>query len=54
MRGLSIYALELLHAKEVLPDLRLLTQDDANIHFDGLGTVAEAAKSAISKLEAMR
>ena len=54
MRVLSIYALQHLHAKEALPELRLLTQDDANIHFDGLGTVAEAAKSAISKLEAMR
>ena len=54
MRVLSIYALQQLHAKEALPELRLLTQDDANIHFDGLGTVAEAAKSAISELEAMR
>lgn len=54
MRVLSIYALQQLHAKQALPELRLLTQDDANIHFDGLGTVAEAAKSAISELEAMR
>ena len=54
MRVLSIYALQQLHAKEALPELRLLTQDVANIHFDGLGTVAEAAKSAISELEAMR
>jgi HEAT repeat protein len=53
MRVLSIYALQQLHAKEALPELRRLTQDDANIHFDGLGTVAEAAKSAISKLEAV-
>ena len=51
---LSIYALQQLHAKEAFPELRLLTEEDANIHFDGLGTVAKAAKSAISKLEAMR
>jgi HEAT repeat protein len=52
MRVLSIDALEHLHAKEALPALRLLTQDGASIHFDGLGTVAQAAKSAIAKLEA--
>ena len=52
MRVLAIYALQQLRAKEALPELRLLTQDDATIHFDGLGTVAQAAKSAISKLEA--
>jgi HEAT repeat protein len=53
MRVLAIYALQQLHAKDALPELRLLTQDDATIHFDGLGTVAQAAKSAISKLEPM-
>jgi HEAT repeat protein len=53
MRVLAIYALEQLHAKEALPEFRLLTQDDATIHFDGLGTVAQAARSAISKLEAV-
>jgi HEAT repeat protein len=53
MRVLAIYALQQLRAKEALPELRPLTQDDANIHFDGLGTVAEAAKLAILKLEAM-
>jgi HEAT repeat protein len=52
MRVLSIYALQEMHAKEALPGLRRLTRDDAKIHFDGLGTVAEAAKAAISKLEA--
>jgi HEAT repeat protein len=52
LRVLSIYALQQLRAKDALPELRLLTQDDANIHFDGLGTVAEAARLAISKLEA--
>lgn len=53
MRVLAIYALQQLRAREAVPELRLLTQDDAAIHFDGLGTVAQAAKSAISKLEAM-
>lgn len=53
MRVLAIYALQQLRAREALPELLLLTQDDATIHFDGLGTVAQAAKSAISKLEAM-
>lgn len=53
MRVLAIYALQQLRAREAVPELRLLTQDDATIHFDGLGTVAQAAKSAISKLEAM-
>lgn len=53
MRVLSIYALEELQAKEALPELRLLTKDDARIHFDRLGTVAEAAKSAILKLAAV-
>ena len=53
MRVLSIYALQQMHAKEALPELRLLMQDDATIHFDGLGTVAEAARAAVSKLEAM-
>lgn len=52
MRVLAIYALEQLRAKEALPELRLLRQDDATIHFDGLGTVAQAAEAAISKLEA--
>jgi HEAT repeat protein len=52
MRVLAIYALQQLRAIEALPELRLLTQDDATIHFDGLGTVAQAAKSAISKLGA--
>lgn len=53
MRVLAIYALQQMRAKEALPSFRQLTQDDATIHFDGLGTVAQAAKSAISKLEAM-
>ena len=50
MRVLSIYALEQLQANEALPRLRLLVQDNEKIHFDGLGTVSEAARSAIAKL----
>jgi HEAT repeat protein len=53
MRVLAIYALQQLRAKKAIPELRLLTHDDAAIHFDGLGTVALAARTAISKLEAM-
>ena len=53
MRALSIYALEQMGAKEALPQLQLLAQDNAHIHFDGLGTVADAARSAIAKLDAM-
>jgi hypothetical protein len=44
--------LETLRAKEAVPHLRLLLHDDERIHFDGLGTVAEAARAAITKLEA--
>jgi HEAT repeat protein len=50
MRVLAIYALEKLKAKQALPQLHLLVHDDEKIHFDGLGTVAEAAKAAIAKL----
>ena len=55
MRVLAIDALERLRAKGSLPQLRLLLgHDDQRIHFDGLGnTVAEAARAAIAKLEAM-
>ena len=53
MRVLAIYALEALKAKDALPRLRLLTKDADRIHFDGLGTVAEAAKKAVRKLEAL-
>jgi HEAT repeat protein len=50
MRVLAIYALEKLKAKEALPQLRALIDDDEKIHFDGLGTVGEAAKGAIVTL----
>lgn len=51
MRVSAIYALEELKAREALPQLRPLTDDEERIHFDGLGTVAEAAKAAIARLE---
>jgi HEAT repeat protein len=50
MRVLSIYALEALKAKEALPQIRTLLADEDRIHFDGLGTVAEAAKKAVADL----
>jgi HEAT repeat protein len=53
LRVLAIEALETLRAKEALPQLRSLLHDHQRIHFDGLGTVAEAARAAIAKLEAM-
>ena len=52
MRVLAIYALESLKATQALPQLHLLPNDDEKIHFDGSGTVAEAAKAAIAKLDA--
>jgi HEAT repeat protein len=53
MRVLAIYALETLKAKEALPQLRALVNDEDRIHFDGLGTVAEAAKKAVAELQAL-
>ena len=50
MRVLAICALEKLNAKEALPRLRVLLNDDARIHFDGLGSVATAARVAIANL----
>ncbi len=50
----SIHALEQLKAQEALPQLKMLTQDGETIHFDGLGTVREAATAAIAKLNAMQ
>jgi HEAT repeat protein len=51
MRVLAIDALETLKAREALPQLRLMLRDHQRIHFDGLGTVGEAAKAAIVKIE---
>ncbi len=53
MRVLSIYALERLKAREALPQIQSLVDDNERIHFDGLGTVAEAAKRAVMELSAM-
>ena len=53
MRVLAIYALEALKARDALPRLRLLTNDKDRIHFDRAGTVAESAKKAVIKLEAL-
>jgi len=50
MRVLAICALEKLNAKEALPRLSVLLNDDARIHFDGLGSVATAARVAIANL----
>lgn len=50
MRVLAIYALEAHRAKQALPTLRRLIHDDEKTHFDGSGTVAEAARAAISAL----
>lgn len=53
LRVLAIDALETLRAKEALPRLRLLLHDEERIRFDDSRTVAQAAKEAIAKLEAM-
>jgi HEAT repeat protein len=53
MRVLSIYALEQLKAREALPQIQALVDDNESIHFDGLGTVAEAARRAVIELSAM-
>jgi HEAT repeats len=50
MRVLAICALEKLNATEALPRLSVLLNDDARIHFDGLGSVATAARVAIANL----
>jgi HEAT repeat protein len=52
MRVLAISALEVLKAKQAVPQLRLLLDDEERIRFDGAGTVAEAARAAIAKLDA--
>jgi hypothetical protein len=54
MRVLAICALEKLNAKEALPRLSVLLNDDARIHFDGLGSVAAAARVAITNLSGQR
>ncbi len=51
MRVLAIYALVELKATEALPRLHQLLGDDAKSNFDKLESVAEAARSAIAKLQ---
>lgn len=51
MRVLAIYALEKLGAKEALPQIKALLDDEQRIHFDGLGTVADAAREAMGKMD---
>jgi HEAT repeat protein len=48
---LVIYALEALHAKEAVPRLLTLVNDDRKSRFGALVTVSEAAKAAIAKLQ---
>jgi hypothetical protein len=50
MRVLAIYALETLHAKEAVPRLMTLVDDNRKSNFGALVTVSEAAKAAIAKL----
>lgn len=52
MRDLAIEALAQLDAIEALPQIRALLGDNERIHFDGLGTVGDAAKKAVAQLEA--
>jgi hypothetical protein len=47
---LLIYALEALDAKEAVPRLMTLVNDDRKSRFGALVTVSEAAKAAIAKL----
>jgi HEAT repeat protein len=49
-RVLVIYALEALDAKEAVPRLMTLVNDDRKSRFGALVTVSEAAKAAIAKL----
>jgi HEAT repeat protein len=50
MRVLAIYALEQLDAKKALPKIRARLGDNEKTHFDGLVSVADAAREAIIKL----
>jgi HEAT repeat protein len=50
-RVLVIYALEALQAKEAVPRLLTLVNDNRQSRFGALVTVAEAAKAAIAKLQ---
>lgn len=50
MRVLAIYALETLNAKEALPRLVALLDDDRRTNFGAQMSVADAARAAIAKL----
>src|SRR5581483_5149969 len=51
MRVLAIYALEKLKAKDALPALYRLLNDNERSNFGDLVSVKDAAKAAIAKLE---
>jgi HEAT repeat protein len=51
MRVLSIYALETLNAREAIPRLISLLDDHRKSNFGALVSVAEAAKTAIARLQ---
>ena len=51
MRVLAIYALETLHAREALPRLMALLNDQRRANFGAQVSVADAAKAAIAKLQ---
>jgi HEAT repeat protein len=50
-RVLVIYALEELRAKEAIPHLLTLVNDNRKSRFGALVTVSEAAKAAMAKLQ---
>ena len=50
MRFIAIDALVKLKAKEALPQMQALVDDNERIGFDGQGTVADAASTAIAQL----
>jgi hypothetical protein len=51
MRVLAIYALEILHAREALPRLTALLNDQRRANFGAQVSVADAARGAIAKLQ---
>src|SRR5262249_11977355 len=51
VRVIAIQSLEKLQAREALPALYLLLEDNERSHFGALVTVAETAKAAIATLE---
>ena len=51
VRVIAIEALGKLNAKETLPGIRLLLDDNERCHFGQLVSVSETAQAAITKLE---